>query len=210
MATKKRARDEEPAAPEEPGEAPAATVAAEQSMDELYARATELKVRGRAKMSRDELLAAIALAELDGGLTPEVDEPGGDDPEGTKPQVATENQAQKIFAASTAQLEFVAQDPEFPAHLKALVVQELGRRASRAQAVYDREKAQGPMERFRVTVGGRFVTRDGFLTELVAGSVVTAATHDLAEVRRQGLQIEPCNLVLVRLDEMGKQISEVR
>lgn len=66
------------------------------SMDVLYARASELKIKGRRLMARRELIEAIALAEAEGSV-PAVDEPGGpgEPPEATTEQATTE-QAQRI------------------------------------------------------------------------------------------------------------------
>lgn len=177
------------------------------SMDELYARATELKVRGRAKMSRDELVAAIA-AEEQKPLAPEVDDPNGELPEKDERQ-ATPEQAQKIFAARSEMLEGLVADPDAPQYLRTLAAKVLKERGERDQQAATLKAAQGPMTRYKVTKGGRYI-RDGFISELPVGSLLTPTTHDLQDVAKQGIEFEPATLVVVRHDEMGRQLTEIR
>jgi hypothetical protein len=197
----------------------------EASKDALYARATELRVKGRRKMSRAELEAAVAAAEaeLAAAEKPPGAELGADEEAnaeeaaalaeaalaGKPPKQATPEQAQKIFAATTEQLEGLTSDPGLAPHLKNLVVQELGKRTTKAREEKMREQARGAMERWKVTSsGGRYITRDGFPTELAAGSVITPMTHDLEHVRKQGFKLVAIHSLGVSLDELGNQVSE--
>lgn len=192
------------------------------SKDALYERATELKIKGRRKMNRDDLEAAVAAAEKELAATAPPADPvlppdeaaaraaasaaEGDGP----PKEATPEQARKIFAAGTEQLEGLAADSALAPHLKLLVVQELGRRTEKVRAETLHQRALGPMERFKVTRGGRYITRDGFPTELPTGSVITALTHDLEHVRKQNIQFETARAVGVAIDQLGNQVTEVQ
>lgn len=197
--------DVAPVTPVEPEE----TAEAGPTMDELYERATQLKIRHRAKMNRAELFEAIQTAELEGNV-PVVDESGEDKPVEEKDErQANPEQARKIFSARTEQLEGLLDDPKLPDYLRQLVVAELARRQAAAAAKYNLEKAQGPLDRFKVTKGGRYVTREGFPTFLPAGALVGPTTHDLEDVKRQGIEFEPARVVAVGLDEMGKQVSRI-
>ncbi len=184
------------------------------SKDALYERATALKIKGRRKMNRDDLEAAVAAAEKElAANAPPPEDPPPDAP-GTEtiepPKEATQEQARKIFAARTDQLEGLVADPKLAPHLRALVVQELGSRTEKARAAAAHQSAVGPVDRFKVVAGGRFITRDGFVTELPVGSVITPLTHDLDYVRKQGIQLEPARAVGVGYDQLGNQRSEVR
>lgn len=190
--------------------------------DELYERATALAIKGRRKMNRDDLEAAVLAAEKElaqqEAVTAQPEAPpdlaaatgaAAESERDQAPQEATQAQAQKIFAATTEQLEGIVVDPALAPHLKHLVVQELGRRTAKAKADVLHQQAVGAMERFKVTRGGRYITRDGFPTELATGSVITPLTHDLGHVRGQGIVLEPAKSVTVGYDQLGNLRSEV-
>jgi hypothetical protein len=191
--------------------------------DTLYARATELKIKGRSKMKRSELAEAVSAAEAqlaaaeafkedEKPVAPPVAAEGPAGPRDSEgpPKVATPEQVNKIAAASTDQLEMVVADPGLPPHLRAVVTLELGRRTEASRQASQAKLLQTPLERYKVTKGGRYVTKEGFVTELPEGSLVTPLTHDVRHLRDQGIEWVPATVVSVGLDELGKQISEVR
>jgi hypothetical protein len=178
---------------------------AEKSKDELYALATQYRIKGRAKMTVEELRAAVAEAQA-AGVEPAIDGEDLDDGEDTLPgsKAVTAEQAQVVQQASLDQLEGVAQDPKLEPHLKAYVEGEI---AARRKELDERAKhvtLTSPMQRYRVTKGGPFVPMGGPPTTLPAGSMVMATTHDLDAVRRQGIVFEPCEAPKVLHDQLGR------
>lgn len=184
------------------------------SKDALYERATTLKIKGRRKMNRDDLEAAVLVAEKELAAQAPAPEAGAPEDGPTEtveaPKEATPEQARKIFAATTEQLEGLAMDPKLAPHLRTVVVQELGRRTDKARAEQVHQQAVGPMTRYRVTLGGRYITRDGFPTELATGSIITEITHDLGHVHKQGLRFEAARAVGIGYDQLGNQRTEVQ
>lgn len=205
------------------------------STDALYARATELKVRGRSKMNRDDLEAAVAAAEkalaVTAAAAAAVALPGAPvsleqqeqtqaealakraaeaekKPEEEPEQQATPEQANKIKQAATDQLQAIAGDPELRPHLRRLVVAELQLRTERSRAESAHKQAQGRMGRFKVTRGGRYVTKDGFPTEIATGSILTDTSFDLEHVSKQGILFERAQSVRTAHDELGNQRTE--
>lgn len=218
-----------PEADEDTGAAQAA------STDALYARATELKIKGRSKMNRDDLEAAVAAAEkaLQGtaAAAAAVALPGAPvsleqqeqtqaeaaakraeeaekKPEGEPELQPTPEQVNKVTAAATSQLEAIAGDPDLQPHLRRLVVAELQKRTEKARGEAALKQAQGRMGRFKVTKGGRYVTKDGFPTEIATGSILTDTSYDLEHVAKQGIQFERATSVRTAHDELGNQRTE--
>lgn len=64
-------------------------------------------------------------------------------------------------------------------------------RRAKADGVLPPPAVEARVEYFEVTRGGRFCGPMG-VTSLPTGSVVSSQTHDLDEVRRQGIELRPC------------------
>lgn len=179
----------------------------EQTLDELYAEATAFRIKGRGKMSPAELKAAVLEAregrgELD-DLEPEEQEP-------PRPgEQISQDDARRIIQAKTEDLEMVVQDPGLPGFIRVFIEGEISKRKALQKQVQEKQALKTEMERFRVTKGGRYVTKEGFPTELAVGSLVMPTTHDLRHVAAQGIEFEACGEPSVSYDELGRQFSKV-
>lgn len=180
------------------------------SFDELYAEATTLRVKGRGKMGYAELKAAVEAAR-EGFVEPEDLEPEVRDPDAAArpPEQVTQQQALEIRAAKLEALEGVLGDPNLPAHLRTFIEAEVAQRLRYQSEAAAKLALKGPVERFLVTQGGRYTTREGYTTELVTGSVITPNTHDLLHVRQQGIVFQACGEPVVAFDELGRQHTRV-
>jgi hypothetical protein len=197
----------EPTLPEpEPTEPAAEPDPAEPTHDELYAEATELKIKGRATMSPHDLKRAVEAAR-EGQLEVEDNEPEAAAPDPA--MQVTQTEARKIMQATHQSLLDVAKDPNLPPHLKAFIDTEVMRRDQLAGVKLTRESLKGHIDRFVVTKGGRYVTRDGQITQLEAGSLVTPNTHDLAHVQSQGIEYQACGAPEVAWDELGRPYTKL-
>jgi hypothetical protein len=191
----------------------------ELTKDELYELATALQVAGRAKMTRQELLVAVKLAQTvaekaaaeaaEAAAGPQGAGPQGPATEGPVRELTVE-EAQKIFAASTASLELVLDDQNLDATLRQAVERELKTRQDREAAEKQLVSRTSEIERWKVVKGGRYVGRDGFITTLPVGSMCTPLTHDLAHVRSQGIELQRLSELEIKLDQMGNQISVLK
>lgn len=183
------------------------------SKDDLYQLATDLAVQGRSGMTRKELLEAVssaqaaAEAEASKAAGEAADEAAGGRPE---QEQLTVEEGRKIMHASEDQLAAVVQAPNLEEYKRKAIENELRRRAAKRKADEEALQAQTPIERWRVSKGGRYVGKDGFITTLPVGSLVTPLTHDLAHVRQQKIELERCESVTVQLDQLGRPVSEVR
>lgn len=181
--------------------------AGEPSQDELYAEATRLRVKGRAKMTYIQLKTAVEAAR-EGQLEPDDLEP--EEPDAVLPtDQVTQQQAQAIIQATLEQLEGVLADPNLPLHLRLFVQKETASRAERAAEAVQAQSLRTPLERFVVTKGGRYVSKDGCPGWLAEGTLVMPTTHDLRHVAAQGIEFKPCGEPSVYHDELGRQVSRL-
>lgn len=180
---------------------------AEKSKDELYALATQYRIKGRSKMTQAELAAAVSEAEAQ-GVEPVLDGVDADEEE-TLPgaKLVTAEQAQLVQQASLDQLEGVVQDPKLEPQLRAYIEGEIAARRAEVETTAKKVGMTGPLTRFRVTKGGMYVPPGGSPTTLPVGSMVMTTTHDLAQVRKQGIEFEPCEAPKVLHDQLGRQYT---
>jgi hypothetical protein len=192
--------EEDDPEPESPSEG-------EPSQDELYQEATRLRVKGRAKMTYVQLRTAVEAAR-EGHLEPDDLEP--EEPDVVLPtDQVTQQQAQAILQATQEQLEGVLADPNLPLHLRLFIQKETASRAERAAEVKRSQTLKTPLERFVVTKGGRYVSKDGCPGFLAEGALVMPTTHDLKHVAAQGIEFKPCGEPMVFQDELGRQVSRL-
>lgn len=136
-----------------------------------------------------------------------------DDPDGTAAKEAAHNaqladQIRRIRAAQTEKLEMVLNEPYLPEHLRAAIEDELQQRQATAAEAAAASRRKTQIARYRVTKGGRYCIT-GYVGELPTGSLITDKTHNLREVRRQGIEFEPASHVELSTDQLGRQISRV-
>jgi hypothetical protein len=191
---------------------------------QLAAIVDERNLPGLAKANKAELIAAIRednevrllKAQQDAGEG--VDQPPPPDTTGpVLPPVLADEQAkaderyhlERIRNASTTGLWEQLRKPDLPEHLRLTIRGELDLRQRRE---FERERAAKyatRIERYRVTKGGRYVTRDGYITTIPDGSLLTRDTHDLEHVAKQGIECEPAHGVELSEDQLGRQVSTV-
>lgn len=193
--------------------------------DQVYELGKKLRIKGRSKMSPEDLRAACALEvaehgdptdaeELEADLEPETQPipagPAGPDAPAVPEPAVTVEQIQKIRAARAESLEAVLSDLDLPGYLRAAVETELDERQQAAEAKVQAEARRTAQVRYRVTKGGRYVSKDGFVTHLSEGVLVTPLTHDLKHVAAQGILWESIEDVGVTFGQLGEQITKVQ
>ena len=189
------------------------------SHDDLYELATKLQIKRRSKMAEDELREACRVALVERGEPEELDpeakalaeaeEAAANAPaEQPEPEVSLEN-LRKIRGAAREQLEMILNTADLPAYLRRAVEAELSQREAELEEKRRHLAAQTHMVRYRVTKGGRYVSKEGFPTHLSEGTLVTPLTHDLKHVAAQGIEWEEVRQVGVGHGQLGEQISKV-
>ncbi len=159
------------------------------SREDLYAEATERKIKNRKSKPRDWLISAIR-EERAKDTVPDTERPGLE---------LTEEERDKIGRAEDIQLSGLLHKPGVPEYLKAAVQAELEKRARVNQA---KAKAVPTPVRYEVMKGGKYAI-GGRVTQIAAKSILTPATHDLKEVKRQGIVLrEFCAPVRIDVDPM--------
>lgn len=190
------------------------------SHDDLYELATRLQIKRRSKMGEEELREACKAALAERG------EPEALDPEAKalaeaeeaaasapaeaapEPEISLDN-LRKIRAASVEGLEVLLADPSLPGFIRRAIEAEVRERQAQTERKRQELAARSPMVRFRVTKGGRYVSKDGFPTWLSEGVLVTPLTHDLKHVAAQGIEWEEISGVGVGQGQLGEQVSQV-
>jgi Rho termination factor, N-terminal domain len=183
------------------------------NMAKLRKLASDLNVSGRGHMRAAELVAAIMAAEAAAG-TEEPDEPEeSSEPEQVStstPDELSEEDYRRIRAADLEGLQAVLEQEgiaEEPA-LRAAVEREIAEREAKAEAERKRQALQSSVRQFRVAHGGRYI-RQGHITEIATGSVVSPLTHDLEDVQAQGIELAPLKKLVVAEDQLGNQVTHV-
>lgn len=178
--------------------------------DELYELATELEIKGRSQLSRQDLLEAVKAAQLEAQKAPESEAPPASaDNEATEPeQQLSQDELRKIVAAKTEQLEMILGDQDLPGYLRTAVETEVQQRRDKVLAHQRQAASESEIERWQVIKGGRYVTKEAYVTTLPVGSVVTPYTHDLAHVRQQGIVLERIQGVITTADQLGRPVTE--
>lgn len=124
------------------------------------------------------------------------------------PTKVSGEQRLKIMRAHTDSLRAVLSPAEgeepLPEYLAVEVREELARREVKAAQEAADAKLKGPVQVFKVTKGGRYV-REGFVTRLEEGSILTPITHDLADVRAQGIEFCPSPGTEQTFDQLGNR-----
>jgi hypothetical protein len=100
----------------------------------------------------------------------------------------TAEQRHKLRSASYEQIQTVLEDPTLPVLWRKEFQAELVVRNARKREKAKRDSMTSEIEKWEVTRGGPFVI-NGRVTQLRTGGVISALTHDLKEVRRQGIEL---------------------
>lgn len=162
---------------------------------ELYDRAGELGIAARDKMNKASLETAIAEVEARGDL---VNEP---------------TQGQK-HAAQTKSVEELAADAASDDKREVVAAErELAVRSGAAKNARAKRGAKGGVERVvpqsYLVTKGCLVNNGGILAECAKGSVVSAATHNLNMLKKNGAEMEPVKGSELAVDQFGKVSTKV-
>lgn len=172
----------------------------------LLERATTLGLDGLEQASKARILAAVKAAVALTETIPALEK--------SKPTQRVALQDEKlheqmvVIRAADTQKLLKLLEGELPDNLRAIAERELKNRALEA-AHAARQSGRSQIQRFVVVQGGRFVV-PGHITRLNAGEVISAATHNLDEVKRQGIVFAPVSSVVTTRDELGRQQTRTR
>lgn len=121
----------------------------------------------------------------------------------------TAEQIGKLRKANTDQIRAVLEDPKLLPQWRTEFQIELDGRCRMEEQEDERKKMTSPIQKYLITKGGRFVVR-GYATELRTGGVVTGTTHNLDQLKAQGIEFEPLKgKVVVARNEMGRTITKI-
>lgn len=124
-----------------------------------------------------------------------------------------EDDTTAIMRADEEKLRVVLQDPQLPHFIAEAIRGELTARAARAEQAEMSRLQRSPEKQFKVTKGPalmRYVSKDGFVTTLPMGSLLTPLTHDLAHVASQGFEWQEIEGVELSRDQLGNLVSTAR
>ncbi len=135
---------------------------------DLYVEAKRLGVTGHKKMKKVELAKAIKAHVKKHG-EPEATEEASPPPADPAPQKPTVHDA--------------------PAEIPVTMVSEVSAPLAPPMVIPDPVKAEGGVESYIVVKGGRFV-KDSQMTNLPRGAILTRLTHNLDQVKAQGIEMQ--------------------
>lgn len=146
-----------------------ATNYGEMKLADLYVEAKRLGVEGHKQMKKAELVKALKVHVKKHGeppeTTPEIPPPADSPPE-PKPVA-----------------------PEAPAEIPVTVRNEVTSPRAEPMVIPEPVKAEGGVDSYIVVKGGRFV-KDSQMTNLPRGAVLTRLTHNLDQVKAQGIEMQ--------------------
>ena len=165
----------------------------------IYAEATELGIRGRSRMSLEELEAAVAEAKANGVGEQKAEERrvravaqpkkrdafGDEIPDDDPPEQITEGDFRRIVTSSTVSLQKILGSDGLKECHRVAIEKVLRERREREEERKRAAMLRGPMVYWKVTRGGRFVA-GGHATNMPEGAMVTSGSHNLDELRAQG------------------------
>ena len=184
------------------------------SRGDLVDLAEKRGIKGTKAMNMEALRTAIEAdaarenAEVEAGQPVEPPHTEDSGPEQGEPLTA--DQRQKLRAAPDEQVAALLADPSLPVMWRREFQAEADRRAVAAEAAATAARMRSELNKFRITVGGRFVTKQGYVTRLRVGCVVADTTHDLNDLRKQGIQFEPLQGEVKTVEgPLGRPMSRV-
>lgn len=147
-------------------------------------------------------------ADLDlEGKPPPIDD---DPPPAVPPPVLTAEQRAQLAAATPERLREVLASSDLPDEWRQEFQAELDRKEAAAQLAAQQAAKRTEINRYRITKGGRF-SQAGHITQLRVGGVVSDLTHNLDELRRQGIEFEPfTGDVVVERDQLNRAVTQLR
>lgn len=127
------------------------------------------------------------------------------EPEGIDETVISPKEARQFDGSTNAMIrDWLVRHPEARPCLVEYAGLVLARRETEERIEREKEALKTPVaKQYVVKVSSRFCF-GGAIHRLAAGSLISELTHDLDEVRRQGIQIEEVKSVSLSTDHMGR------
>jgi len=179
------------------------------SHKELSEYAVDRGIAYTSKMNKTKIVAALLELRAIGALPNDegsVDDSAEDEDE---IEVITPDEARKFESASDAAIDdWLCRHPDARQCLRDFAESTLSKR----REVRRKEAAANAMKSdlgyYRITKGGRLCL-GGLWTMLPAGSCVTEATHNLAELQAQGFELEPVREVRAIENHAGMPVMSI-
>ncbi len=177
--------------------------------DDLMALAKRLNLKGLSDKDKPTIRTAIEAQQArleaeaaEGKLKP----PEEDAPMG---EPLTAEQREKLRAASMDQIQTVMADPEMPVLWRQEFKAEMDARHARKRADTERDRMTSHVVRYKVTKGGPFAV-GGRICQVRTGGIVLETTHDLADLRRQGIEFEELKgKVVITETQLGRPTTAI-
>jgi hypothetical protein len=183
------------------------------SRSDLSEYAADRGVAHAGKLTKAKLVAALLELRASGTLPDDEERPAeneaDDSDDKDEPEAITPDEARKFEGAPDETIEdWLDRHRDARQCLRDFAELTLAkRRAAKAkQSAVDAMKSD--LGYYRVTKGGRLCL-GGLWTMLPAGSCVTEATHNLADLRAQGFELEPVREVRVTENYAGMSVMAI-
>ena len=162
--------------------------------DQLLAEAKKLELTGLSQKDKptikDAVLKAIEARDAEAKMREEEGVPPDPTPEQLEGEALTADQAETLRRNSTANIETALEDSSLTRQRRLAFQAELDIRAAAAAAAAEKKRLTSPMQGYLITKGGPLVI-NGRITQVRTGGVVYETTHDLALLKRLGIEYEP-------------------
>lgn len=164
--------------------------------EQLLTEAKNLELTGLSQKDKPTIRLAVeaeltareaeALSRREQGLPAEEEAP----PEMMEGEPLTTEQMDKLRASSVGDIQKALENQAFPRQWRIAFQKELDTRTAAAAAAAEKERMTSPMQAYEITKGGPFIIR-GRVTKIHTGGVVYETTHNLEDLKRQGIEFEP-------------------
>ena len=153
---------------------------------ELYERAGELGIASRNGMNKSQLASAIAEAESRGNL---IDAPTGE---------------HKVSAAGKESEELIADMASDDKKVAKAAECEIEKRSEKAKSEQLADSRKRKLPQQYVVTKRCLISSNGSLTDLAEGSIISAVTHSLNQIKQAGGEFEPCKGSKLVSDQFGR------
>ncbi len=179
------------------------------SRDELLKEAKRLGLRGLTQKKADVIRAAVTEKRQE--MVEAGDDPDAEPEVPVQGDALTHEQYQALRKSDDATIQAkLDEQPNMNPLWKKAFEKELADRAKKRADEAEIKSRQTPMDGYFITKGGAFVV-NGRIHQLHAGGVVYETTHNLADLKQQGIEFEPMGdreLVVVK-GNLGVPITKV-
>jgi hypothetical protein len=186
------------------------------SHKELAEYAADKGISYTSRMNKAKIVTALLELRASGTLPDDeqaaTDEDGsseGDPDEDDEPEAITPDEARKFEGAADDMIEsWLGRHRDARQCLRDFAELTLDKRAEARRKEAAANAMKSDLGYYRITKGGRFCI-GGLWTMLPAGSCVTEATHNFAELRAQGFELEPVQSVRATENHAGLPVMSI-